>query len=125
MLKQFVNGKIHRLRVTALQPNYNGSCLIDPSLMEAAGIDPFEKVEIYSLKTKARISTYVFPGGKTGEFKLNGGAALHFSDGDEVVVVSYRLEEEFTGAHCVVVDPTNNTIAEVIRYESRPIHLAS
>ena len=76
MLKTFVNGKIHRLRITALQPHYNGSCLIDPALLEASGIEPFEKVEIYGLTSKARIATYVFPGAGRGEFKLNGGAAL-------------------------------------------------
>ncbi len=118
MLKTFVNGKIHRLKVTALQPHYNGSCLIDPALLEASGIETFEKVEIYGLTSKARISTYVFPGAVRGEFKLNGGAALHFSLGDEVVVVTYRSEETFTGANCVIVYPADNTVAEIIRYES-------
>jgi aspartate 1-decarboxylase len=38
MTRTFVNGKIHRLKVTALQPHYNGSCLIDPALLAASGI---------------------------------------------------------------------------------------
>jgi aspartate 1-decarboxylase len=28
MLRTFVNGKIHQLKVTGLQPKYSGSCLI-------------------------------------------------------------------------------------------------
>ena len=60
MQRTFVNGKIHRLRVTGLQPTYNGSCLICPELLQAAGIEPFERVEIYSLTSPARIATYVF-----------------------------------------------------------------
>jgi aspartate 1-decarboxylase len=42
MLRTFVNGKIHQLKVTGLQPKYSGSCLICPELLAAAGIEPFE-----------------------------------------------------------------------------------
>ena len=56
MLRTFVNGKIHQLKVTGLQPKYSGSCLICPELLAAAGIEPFEKVEIYSLTSTARIA---------------------------------------------------------------------
>jgi aspartate 1-decarboxylase len=62
MLRTFVNGKIHQLKVTGLQPGYNGSCLICPDLLAAAGIEPFEKAEIYSLTSTAHIATYVLPG---------------------------------------------------------------
>jgi aspartate 1-decarboxylase len=117
MLRTFVDGKIHRLKVTRLQPMYNGSCLICPQLLAAAGIEPFEKVDIYSLTSTARISTYVFPGAEEGEFTLNGGAALHFQLGDQVAVVAYRQEEQFSGATCVIVDPADNSIVETLRYE--------
>jgi aspartate 1-decarboxylase len=117
MLRTFVSGKIHRLRVSALNPKYNGSCLICPDLLAAAGIQPFEKVEIYSLTSPARIATYVFPGAAKGEFALNGGAALHLRIGDEVAVVAYRREEHFSGAECVIVDPSDNSIAQTLRYE--------
>jgi len=116
MLRTFVNGKIHRLKVTGLKPLYNGSCLICPELLTAAGIEPFEKVALYSLTSKARIATYVFPGATKGEFTLNGGAALHFQLGDEVAVVTYRQEETFSGANCVLVEPTDNSIAQKLRY---------
>jgi aspartate 1-decarboxylase len=118
MLRTFVQGKIHRIKVTDLKPHYNGSCLISPDLMEAAGIAPFERVELYSLTNATRIATYVFPGAEKGQFSVNGGAALQFEVGEEVVVVAYRQEAVFSGAACVVVDPAENTIAEVLRYES-------
>jgi aspartate 1-decarboxylase len=117
MLRTFVSGKIHRIRVSALNPMYNGSCLICPDLLTAAGIRPFEKVEIYSLTSAARIATYVFPGAAKGEFALNGGAALHFSIGDQVAIVAYRREEHFSGAECVIVDPSDNSIARRLHYE--------
>lgn len=118
MLRTFVNGKIHRLKVTGLQPTYNGSCLICPKVLAAAGIEPFEKVEIYSLTSTARIATYVFPGAAKGEFILRGGAALHFKLDDEVAVVAYREEERFSGANCVIVNSFDNSIAERVRYQS-------
>ena len=118
MLRTFVNGKIHQLKVTGLLPGYNGSCLICPALLAAAGIEPFEKVEIYSLTGTARIATYVFPGAVEGEFTLNGGAALHFEFGDRVVVVAYRQEESVSGANCVIVDSSGNSIAETLRYNT-------
>jgi aspartate 1-decarboxylase len=127
MLRTFVNGKIHRLKVTGLQPMNNGSCLICPYLLAAAGIEPFEQVEIYSLTSTARIATYVFPGAAEGELTLNGGAALHFQLGDEVAVVAYRQEEFFSGASCVVVDPADNSILEFVKYEGsdRPLQWPS
>jgi len=118
MLRTFVSGKIHRLKVTGLKPMYNGSCLICPELLAAAGIEPFERVEIYSLTSTTRIATYVFPGATKGEFTLNGGAALHFHLGDQVALVAYRQEGTFSGANCVIVDPYDNSIAQMLRYES-------
>ncbi len=120
MLRTFVGGKIHRLKVTGLKPMYNGSCLICPELLAAAGIEPFERVEIYSLTSTARIATYVFPGAAKGEFTLNGGAALHFSVGDQVAIVAYRKEETFTGANCVIVSPNDNSVAQMLRYPKQP-----
>jgi aspartate 1-decarboxylase len=118
MFRTFVNRKLHQLKVTGLQPGYNGSCLICPLLLAAAGIEPFEKVEIYSISSTARIATYVFPGAEEGEFTLNGGAALHFRLGDRVAVVTYCQEESFSGANCVIVDPADNSIAETLRYQT-------
>jgi aspartate 1-decarboxylase len=117
MLRTFVNGKIHQLKVTGLEPAYNGSCRICPELLAAAGIAPFEKVELYSMTSTARIMTYVFPGAAKGEFTLNGGAALHFRVGDRVAVVTYRQEEAFSGANCLIVNPADNSIERILSYE--------
>src|SRR5437868_10513347 len=72
----------------------------------------------FSLTSTARIATYVFPGAAEGEFTLNGGAALHFRLGDRVAVVAYRQDEAFSGANCVIVDPSDNSIAETLRYKT-------
>jgi hypothetical protein len=41
---------------------------------------------------------------------------LHFSVGDQVAVVAYREEETFTGASCVIVNPSDNSVAQMLRY---------
>jgi aspartate 1-decarboxylase len=61
MLRTFVNGKFHWLRVTGLQPTYNGSCSICRELLKAAGIEPFERVEIYSLTSPLALPRTFFP----------------------------------------------------------------
>ena len=42
----------------------------------------------------------------------------HFRLGDRVAVVAYRQEETFSGANCVIVDPSDNSIAESLRYNT-------
>jgi aspartate 1-decarboxylase len=58
----------------------------------------------------------VFPGATKGEFTLNDGAALHFRVGDRVAVVTYRQEEAFSGANCVIVNPADNSIERILPY---------
>src|SRR5258706_6286908 len=120
MLRTFVNGKIHQLQVTGLNPMYNGSCLICPELLAASGIQPFERVEIYSLTSTARIATYVFPGAEEGEFTLNGGAALHFKLGDQVAVLAYRQEETHNRGDFAIVQPADKSILQSPRYGTPP-----
>jgi aspartate 1-decarboxylase len=54
--------------------NYEGSLSLDPELMRAADVLPFEQVAIVNINTGARFETYAM-GGATGEVKLNGAAA--------------------------------------------------
>lgn len=117
MLRTFVQGKIHGLRVTETKLGYNGSCEIDPALLRAAGLAYYEQVHIFNITNGARIVTYVFPGGKPGGFTLNGGAARHGAVGDRCIVVAFRQEERFSGAKCVIIDPENNSVREVLDYD--------
>ena len=55
-------GKLHRVRVTGARLDYEGSITIDPVLMEAAGIQPYQVVHINSLANAAHWETYVIPG---------------------------------------------------------------
>lgn len=80
--------KIHRATVTDANLAYEGSVSIDPALCAAAGLIPFERIEIYNCENGARIATYVIHGGD-GEICLNGAAARHALPGDRVILCAY------------------------------------
>jgi len=115
MLRTFVHGKIHGVRITECKLRYNGSAEVDTALLAASGISPFEQVQIVNLNTGARLVTYAFPG-KPGSFTLNGGAARLGAVGDDCLVIAYRQEEKFSGAEVVFVNPKDNSISETMHY---------
>jgi aspartate 1-decarboxylase len=85
--------KIHRATVTDADLNYEGSVSIDPSLVDAAGLREFEKVEIYNCNNGQRFATYVIFG-KPGEICLNGAAARLVHRGDLVIIAAYASMSE-------------------------------
>lgn len=82
-------GKLHRVTVTEARLDYNGSITIDPVLMQAVGIVPFQLVHINNFSNAAHWETYVIPGKpQSGTICLNGCPARLFHPGDEVVILS-------------------------------------
>jgi len=117
MLRTFVHGKIHGVRITECKLRYNGSAEIDTALLAASGIAPFEQIQVVNMNTGARLVTYAFPG-QPGSFTLNGGAARLGAVGDDCLVIAYRQEEVFSGAQVVFIDPTDNSIRDEMHYPS-------
>ncbi len=116
-MKTFVSAKIHLAQITGGNPEYSGSILICPELLRAAGIEPYEQVDIYGVDRMVRITTYVLPGGRRGEVTLNGGAARYFELGDRVVIATYSCQAKFSGANCIIVG-SENRIKEQFRYQA-------
>ncbi len=82
-------GKLHCVRVTDAKLHYQGSITIDPVLMAAADIVPFQLVHINNKANAVHWETYVIPGKpNSGEICLNGCPARLFQPGDEVVILS-------------------------------------
>ena len=76
MKRTLLKSKIHRATVTDANLLYQGSCTIDPILMEAADFVPFERIEIYNCTNGERFATYAISGNPgMGEIVLNGAAA--------------------------------------------------
>ena len=84
-----VRAKLHDIRVTDADLDYQGSVTLDPDHCEAVGILPLEFVEIWNKNSGARITTYVI-WGKRGSrcCVLNGAAARTCQPGDPVIVVA-------------------------------------
>lgn len=108
-----LKAKIHRLRVTDADLYYEGSITIDRELLEAAGILPYEKVQVVNVNNGHRLETYTIPGDAGARTVcLNGPAARLAAEGDEVIVIAYAemTSQEAQQHHprVVHVDADNN-----------------
>jgi aspartate 1-decarboxylase len=91
MLCRVLAAKLHRARVTDANLNYVGSVTIDRDLMDAAGIYPYEVVQISNVATGVAWQTYVIEGPRgQGDLCLNGPPARLFQPGDLVIVLAWR-----------------------------------
>lgn len=88
---ELLQSKIHRATVTDANLNYVGSITIDETLLKAANLKEFQKVEILNINNGERFSTYIIKGEKKGEICLNGAAARKVCVGDIIIIVSYAL----------------------------------
>lgn len=116
-------GKIHRATVTEANLDYMGSITLDPDLMEAAGILPYEQVHVLDVTNGNRLETYTLVGKRgAGEVCINGAAAHLVHEGDVVIIVAY---EQLTSAEARNVKPrqvfvdANNRITRVITDATR------
>jgi aspartate 1-decarboxylase len=112
MMRHILHSKIHRAVVTAADLDYIGSITLDPVLMDAAGLLPWEQVQVVDIENGARFETYVIPGQPgSGDLQLNGAAARLVQPGDHVIVMGYvwLSEDELANFHprVVFVDETN------------------
>lgn len=121
MTLEMLKSKIHRATVTQSALDYIGSITVDETLMEAAGLTEYEKVEIADVDNGARFSTYVICGeANSGIICLNGAAARMVSTGDKVIIMSYDQmtpEEIKENPPKVVFVNDDNTISRITRYE--------
>jgi len=115
MMRILCKSKIHKAKVTEANLNYEGSLTLDPLLMEAAGLVPFEQVHVLNLNNGARFETYLIEGERgSGTVCVNGAAARLVQVGDPVIVLAYALVPEdkladFT-ARIVFVDENNKVV---------------
>lgn len=121
MLIEMLKGKIHRARVTQAELNYVGSVTIDRTLMDAAGIIEYEKVQIADVDNGERLETYVIAGeAGSGVICLNGAAARCVSTGDKVIIMAYAQvtpeEVQSFKPKVVFVDDANRPV-RVTHYE--------
>ena len=118
MRRRMMKSKIHRAVVTDADLDYVGSVTVDPNLMDAADLLPFEQVAIVDIDNGARLETYVIEGERgSGEICLNGAAAHLIHPGDKVILISYAEVDDADLAagwtpRVVHVDTANRQISE-------------
>jgi aspartate 1-decarboxylase len=101
-----LQAKLHRVRVTHADLNYEGSCGIDELLLETSGIREFQSIEIYNVNNGERFSTYVIEATRgSGEISLNGAAARKAMAGDLLIIAAYAgvTDEELATWRPVIV----------------------
>ena len=95
MQRYMCKSKIHRATVTDADLNYEGSITLDPVLMEAADLLPFEQVHVVNINNGARFETYTIEGRRgSGAVVLNGAAARLVQPDDRVIIISYASYDE-------------------------------
>jgi aspartate 1-decarboxylase len=125
-MRTMLKGKIHRARITDADVNYEGSITIDRTLMEAADILPYERVQVLDVDNGARLETYAIEGEPgSGEICINGAAARLVSRGDIVIILSYQQVEEAEARnmspHLVYVDEQNTIVSK--KRGSQPVKI--
>ena len=115
MLITICKSKIHRVKVTEANLDYEGSITIDVGILKKADILPYEKVQVVNNNNGARFETYVIPGKKgSGVICLNGAAARLGEVGDILIIISYCEMEKKDAAKykpiVVLVDGKNKPL---------------
>lgn len=113
MIRTMCKSKIHAASVTEANLQYTGSLTLDPLLMRAADLVPYEQVHVVNLHNGARFETYCIEGTPgSGTVCLNGAAARLAVVGDKVIIISYAqvTDEELNemAPKLVFVDERNH-----------------
>ena len=95
MLRTMLQAKLHRVRVTEADLDYEGSCGIDEALLDASGLRENQYIEIYNVANGERFSTYIIKAARgSGAISLNGAAARKAMVGDLLIICSYSMYSE-------------------------------
>ena len=121
MQRTLLLAKIHSCTLTDANLNYMGSISIDRILLDAAGILPYEQVQVVNVANGERFITYAIaaPAG-SGAIELNGAAARLGMKGDRLIIMTYGQlspEELKTYSPTVVMVDEKNSLVEVRRYD--------
>ena len=118
MRRIMLKSKIHRAKVTEACLEYEGSVTIDKTLMDAAKLLEYERVDIYNISNGERFNTYVIAGEPgSGEICLNGAAARKASVNDLVIICSFVVLDDEDCNHGykppLILIGENNQIAQI------------
>ncbi|MBD1838567.1 aspartate 1-decarboxylase [Coleofasciculus sp. FACHB-64] len=121
MQRSLLLSKIHSCTLTRANLDYVGSISIDRTLLDAAGILPYEQVQVVNVSNGERLITYAIAApANSGAVELNGAAARLGMKGDRLIIMTYGQfspEELKTYQPKVVLVDGQNRLIEVRRYD--------
>ena len=95
MQRIMLKSKLHRVSVTHSELEYEGSCAIDVSLLEASSIKEYEQISIYNITNGQRFTTYAIQAEKnSGIISINGAAAHKANPGDKLIIATFANYNE-------------------------------
>jgi aspartate 1-decarboxylase len=108
-----LRAKLHKVKVTHAELEYEGSCAIDASFLEESGILENEQIHIYNIDNGERFTTYAIRAESgSGIISINGAAAHKASPGDRVIICAYARmgmeEAKVFKPNLVYFDQDNN-----------------
>ena len=90
-----LKSKLHRIKVTEANLDYEGSLTLDPDDMEAVGIVQYEKILCADVENGNRFETYAIQGSRGSHVCcLNGAAAHQGRVGDRLIVMAFAQMDE-------------------------------
>ena len=90
MVLTLLKAKLHRIKVTEADLDYEGSLTLEPDDMEAVGIVPYEKILCADVENGNRFETYAIAGERGSHVCcLNGAAAHKGKVGDRLIVMAF------------------------------------
>lgn len=90
MHTMMLKAKLHRVRVTHSELEYEGSCAIDGKLLDQSGIREYEQIQIYNVNNGERFTTYAIRAEDgSGVISVNGAAARLAAPNDILIIAAY------------------------------------
>ncbi len=118
MTREMFRSKIHMATITQADLYYEGSLTVDPDLLDAADMIPFEKVSVVNVNNGNRFETYIILGERgSGVIGLNGAAARLGHAGDKVIIMTYTTMDDEQAKDfkpTIVLCTENNKIKKIL-----------
>ncbi len=122
MTREMLRAKVHRITVTECNVEYEGSLTLDAGLMDACGMVPYERIDVYDVDNGSRFSTYLIEGERgSGACCVNGAAARLVGEGHKLIIAAYCQvpEADVRGHRPKVVLVRDDNSIRVVKDEER------
>ncbi len=95
MIREFCSAKIHMATITRRSMKEDCAIEVDATLLKAAGIMPFEKVQVLNANNGRRVELYARPTARNSrDIIISGPATRWFEVGDAVIILSFCFARE-------------------------------